>query len=786
MTDSGSARRNRIAGRAGQSGATDHAPARTCILVAGMHRSGTSALTRVMNLHGAALGAGTLGKGADNETGFWENLSVLAIHEGLLTDLGRSWSDPRPLPEHWRRTPAARRAEQAIADVLASEFGTESLFAIKDPRLGPFLKLWLKTLKRMHIRPTVCIPFRNPVEVAASLAQRNHLPTPLSQLLWRQSVAASARNSRNLSRVAVSFDALLDDWRAAIQRIGVALDIDWPRSDDATAAQVEAFLSGNRRHHMASSEAPGLELMFGALQALEGDGDHAAAWKQIELGVADPLATVHFEYAELLDYRSLPAHAAVARQAEGMHDASTPAGIEQGDSRVDLDKFAESNGALQMSTLVLHEEQDGLEIHEGSPGRSGGVVQVFYRTSDESHAEERSRMLRWPAASNIASFAFRFHEAVEIDALRIDFDDFPGVFLLDRLEIDGQLIDVPSLVTGRHGMLLGDGVTSTVGLVGSDNDPWIEVNVAGTRCRTVIVSITRIPLNDAVHTMRATLDVRQRLDMLFQRVASSGDSILASQRDARDWATQRVQQTDAVVLAQSEALDRLEQRMLGSAEAASRLDARVITAGQQLDVIAGQLAAHASRFDAGIGVAAQTLEGIAGTLESHAVATGALAEMAGQQRQLVEQVAARVEAHAGSAGTAFALIRGDLGVVAQAQSRTETRLEAQLVQSLDGLDARLLQGLDGIVRLESGVVQAIDGLRGLDARLSGGLRNLDTLAAAVARQRDEIDAVAAHAQQQARELEAMAAVLDEVNRSRFGWRLRKLFGRPALPKQLGH
>ena len=58
--------------------------ARTAVLVLGMHCSGTSAITRLLNLRGVGLGRDLLPAKADNERGFWENRAILELHERFL------------------------------------------------------------------------------------------------------------------------------------------------------------------------------------------------------------------------------------------------------------------------------------------------------------------------------------------------------------------------------------------------------------------------------------------------------------------------------------------------------------------------------------------------------------------------------------------------------------------------------------------------------------------------------------------------------------------------------
>src|SRR5512146_569597 len=101
--------------------------AHTAILVLGMHRSGTSAVARVLNLCGASLGGELLPAKEDNERGFWENRAILALHERFLAEVGSSWHDLAPLPADWQQSRAARRFVAELPHVLDAEFGDNAL-----------------------------------------------------------------------------------------------------------------------------------------------------------------------------------------------------------------------------------------------------------------------------------------------------------------------------------------------------------------------------------------------------------------------------------------------------------------------------------------------------------------------------------------------------------------------------------------------------------------------------------------------------------------------------------
>src|SRR5215469_14980748 len=75
-----------------ESGTADRHP-RQAILVLGMHRSGTSALSRVLNLLGARLPSNLIPvePGVGNDAGHWESADFVVIHDGVLESNGSSW-----------------------------------------------------------------------------------------------------------------------------------------------------------------------------------------------------------------------------------------------------------------------------------------------------------------------------------------------------------------------------------------------------------------------------------------------------------------------------------------------------------------------------------------------------------------------------------------------------------------------------------------------------------------------------------------------------------------------
>ena len=224
------------------------------VLVLGMHRSGTSALTRLLNLHGASLGEDLMPAARDNPSGFWEHRAAVAIHDRLLARLGMAWDDPRRLPPGWEDGEPAREALEAIAALIAHAFVAQPLWAVKDPRLCRFAPLWRRAMQAQGIEAKIVLVTRDPAEVAASLQARDGLPVAVGNLLWGRYLVDALHAAEGLPRCLVHYGELLHDWRTAIDGVDRALQLGLHR-DPQVEAECDLFLSPQLRHHAGGADA---------------------------------------------------------------------------------------------------------------------------------------------------------------------------------------------------------------------------------------------------------------------------------------------------------------------------------------------------------------------------------------------------------------------------------------------------------------------------------------------------------------------------------------------------
>jgi hypothetical protein len=232
----------------------DSARKRKAIIVAGMHRSGTSATTRVLGLAGAQLPKNLMPANPANEKGYWESMDLYSIHDEILSNAGTSWDDVLRFPEGWFVSEEAQDAQRRILAVLRQEFRAARLFVIKDPRISRLVPLWVRVLRQFESTPSFVLTVRHPLEVAASLNARDGFPIANSLLLWLRHLIEVERTTRGQRRSFVSYDALLTDWRKEINRIGRDLRISWPALPAERCAEVDTFLSASIRHHKCSEE----------------------------------------------------------------------------------------------------------------------------------------------------------------------------------------------------------------------------------------------------------------------------------------------------------------------------------------------------------------------------------------------------------------------------------------------------------------------------------------------------------------------------------------------------
>jgi len=252
----------------------------TAIMVLGMHRSGTSALTRVLNLLGADLPDDLMPANAYNKSGYWEPSAVVALNDAWLDKAEAAWDAPF-LKGGALGAALPRTAIKTAADTLKAAYGEgHDLIAVKDPRCTLYVSTWRQALERAGYAPAQLIIHRDPAEVAQSLAHRDRFTADEAGLLWAWYCLKSLEAYKAHGGVVVSYSALRQDWRTVMDRVRDGLDLKGLAVTDEAAAKVDAFLQEPRSKPEADF-SPEVQALLSAVDELHQSAENGQAPKSL-------------------------------------------------------------------------------------------------------------------------------------------------------------------------------------------------------------------------------------------------------------------------------------------------------------------------------------------------------------------------------------------------------------------------------------------------------------------------------------------------------------------------
>lgn len=299
---------------------------RHAILVLGMHRSGTSALTRVLSLMGATLPAHLMSATDDNPSGYWESSRLVPFNNRLLKSVGLRWDDDSSLPRGWSEGPTQAALRDEARSLINEEFGDTPLFVFKDPRMSRLLPFWESILRDLGVQPHSLLILREPLEVAHSLSARSAYEqfraaavpaVSRGLLLWLRYVLDSEIHSRHMPRFAVDFATLLSDWRHALNDFfRMCPFLPEPEKNGTVALAVDSFLSKGLHRQNSGKE--------GWSPQKNGQGVRALGLlrEQILQGIPADTAVLCDAFAS--DYERLRARYEPMRASADRHSPSDP------------------------------------------------------------------------------------------------------------------------------------------------------------------------------------------------------------------------------------------------------------------------------------------------------------------------------------------------------------------------------------------------------------------------------------------------------------------------------
>ena len=224
-------------------------PSSRAVLVLGMHRSGTSALARGLQMLGVYLGNDFISPKPDNPTGYWEDRNIYEINERLLAIFGLKWEEVALIDDaRWDAPEVEGLRTEAVA-YLKSQFVSHPLWGFKDPRTIRLLPFWRSVLRSLEVDECYLLVIRNPRSVADSLIRRHGMDAVTAHLLWLVYVVPNLSMIANRPFMVADYDLVMADPRQELERIANGLKIPLTDTSKAGIDQFASdFLDPDLRH----------------------------------------------------------------------------------------------------------------------------------------------------------------------------------------------------------------------------------------------------------------------------------------------------------------------------------------------------------------------------------------------------------------------------------------------------------------------------------------------------------------------------------------------------------
>lgn len=226
--------------------------AKRVICTLGMHRSGTSVVSRMLNLLGVYLGThqSISDTREDNPRGHWEHYPLVLLNDEILARFGGRWDEPPAFPPSWPRDPRLGDVREKARQLLTEDFAAEPVWGWKDPRTCLTIPFWQDLVG--SIRYVMCV--RNPCAVVASLSRRDGMSSEKAERLWLAHVQSSLAHTSGQPRMFVFYEDIINDYALELRRMAAFIGRPDRGEDPCVHASVGEFLEKELCHHRVSME----------------------------------------------------------------------------------------------------------------------------------------------------------------------------------------------------------------------------------------------------------------------------------------------------------------------------------------------------------------------------------------------------------------------------------------------------------------------------------------------------------------------------------------------------
>lgn len=222
-----------------------------CVIVIGMHRSGTSLAMELLSRLGISTGKNLIPADTGNPHGYYENRKIVRIHQRILEKMGADWSSLLPLPTAWEKIPGIATSRRRLKGTLQKELAENAEpWGFKDPHMARFLPLWEGIFQELEIEPDFVLAVRHPAAVYRSLILRSpRLDRPYVELMWLQHNLDAVRFAGGRIKAVILYEAWFTHPLDQVRRLCRSLGLPSPDDNQKLAALIDDCIDSRMNHH---------------------------------------------------------------------------------------------------------------------------------------------------------------------------------------------------------------------------------------------------------------------------------------------------------------------------------------------------------------------------------------------------------------------------------------------------------------------------------------------------------------------------------------------------------
>jgi len=192
------------------------------VIVLGMHRSGTSMISGVLEKLGVDMVKRGLSKNVGNPLGYFEDEGFYNLNERILKIAGGSWYDVPDKDELEFIREKDSKIDLSVTNLIKNR--ESELWGFKDPRTCITIDFYLPHLKN----PYFIVTHRNKEDIVKSFKKRDGTNEFGDEELvdtYRERIDSFFKEHPNLNRLDIDFEKAIDEPKKTVKRIAKFLKI---------------------------------------------------------------------------------------------------------------------------------------------------------------------------------------------------------------------------------------------------------------------------------------------------------------------------------------------------------------------------------------------------------------------------------------------------------------------------------------------------------------------------------------------------------------------------------